>query len=458
MSARQASIRVGGHPVNQGTKDEAPKRPGGDYRPNPADRGGQPSQSELLPLGQKLGQVTRRPFFVPAIATIIVVLVLIASPTGSQTSMIAMGLFLLAALGWAMYKIIGKPAAWWAMPAVAGVVAYLVSSKLMGLFQGLYMSAGVAAVKEPGFAKMFYMLFRAALPEETIKAIPIVIGVYLAHKVLDRASAWWQFRVAEPLDGMFIGAASGLGFSFQETVFQYAPRAGLGGGETLFMRVLSELFGHVGWSAILGYFIGLAVLRPENRVKTIATGFAIAVLLHAAWNGLGGGIWMAANAVISTLLVLTLAAKAREISPNRDALAPSQIVAGFSQLNPLLRGAAPAAAAARAPAATPFMAEPLADADVLVIQLGASRMPATPGARVYESQTPGLHAAATDGIVAEVQTNPNDPSVLGIKNRSTAPWIVVSADGARRELAPGRTTRIVRGTRVELGDAVAEIK
>jgi hypothetical protein len=61
-------------------------------------------------------------------------------------------------------------------------------------------------------------------------------------------------------------------------------------------------------------------------------------------------------------------------------------------------------------------------------------------------------------VVAEVNANPNDPSVLGLKNVSDTVFHVTTADGQTRELVPGRSIRIESGMRLQIGDLIASVR
>ena len=60
--------------------------------------------------------------------------------------------------------------------------------------------------------------FGAGLAEELVKAIPIFI-LHYASKIFKKS----KLAVREPLDGILLGAASGLGFTLLETLGQYVP-------------------------------------------------------------------------------------------------------------------------------------------------------------------------------------------------------------------------------------------
>lgn len=102
-------------------------------------------------------------------------------------------------------------------------------------------------------------------------------------------------RLHSEIDGVILGAAAGAGFATLETAL-YALTAYLGGfqdgggvaavNQTLLLRGLLAIFGHVTWTAIVVGAIwrdrGQRTFRPTFGVLLA---FAIAVLLHALWDG-----------------------------------------------------------------------------------------------------------------------------------------------------------------------------
>jgi hypothetical protein len=98
------------------------------------------------------------------------------------------------------------------------------------------------------------------------------------------------------------------------------------------------------------------------------------------------------------------------------------------------------------------------DSSQRIVELGSARIPAAVGARLWERQAPGATASRGDGVVGEISANPNDPSVLGVKNLSQQTWAVTLADGTARELAPGRSIRIEAGMKLKIGDLLAVVR
>jgi len=444
------------------------------------------------------------------------------------------------------------------MPAVALFTALLVSSPVMGLLQSIFGIGGGSAGKTDtvivAFVKMF---FRAGLPEEVLKSIPVFIGAFIGWQLLGNRQLPGparQLAVLDPLDGILIGVASGFGFAFVETVFQYAPGTVVDSNQTvmgllavlqrigirvqlpqdtstiddifrlytilsskigveratfelqqiianrqgvglqlMIPRLLSDVFGHAAYAGIFGYFIGLASLKPVGRGKTVLIGLLVAARIHAMWDSMAGSAFM--YFLLSLLAFVGLAVvimKARSIAPDRSQLVASQIIDRFVGRSVPLRSPPvgtssglptpeqpPIAtqrreetfAAGVRPASLPSAAKyqpppaPLApsitwddDSNLRVIEVGTARVPASLGARLYERQVPGTRAPAGDGVIGVVSANPNDPSVLGLKNLTDAPWPLITASGQHRELLPGRSIKLEAGLEIRMGETVAHVR
>jgi hypothetical protein len=92
------------------------------------------------------------------------------------------------------------------------------------------------------------------------------------------------------------------------------------------------------------------------------------------------------------------------------------------------------------------------------LEVGGISIPLTVGVRLSEVQVTALKASAGDGIVATVAANPDDPKMLGLKNLSTEVWRIETVGRGARDLSPGRSIRIERGVRIQMGTAHAVIK
>ncbi len=369
-----------------------------------------------------------------------------------------------------------------------------------------------------------------------MKALPIFALVIAGSYMTPEVKA--KIGIEEPLDGILIGAASGGGFAVMETLLQYTPQnlvntwttivlafrgvtqntdAALDrmnfdqlrelitqgsnllntapGIKWLIIRSIDLSFGHMAYAGYFGYFIGLSVIKPEQRWKILLIGLVSASLPHALWDTVSSMDTVPLEAAIALLSYAVLAAavlKAREISPNRSILQPSVIFGATPSYSPAMAtapapvyatppayvppapSAPPAAYAAVAPSvpaarlglaadAPPAPARELppsaapAGSNGNRLRVGAKFLVIVPGLRLLEHQVPGLMAQSPGGPVAEVTRNPNDPSVLGLTNLSSSAWQVVSGNGARRQIEPGQTIKLAPGAKIDFGSTDGEV-
>jgi RsiW-degrading membrane proteinase PrsW (M82 family) len=126
--------------------------------------------------------------------------------------------------------------------------------------------------------------------EETVKLLAV------------RLYAYRDDRFDTVVDGAVYGAVAGLGFAFIENALfitrQVEGQAlgygldliGAGGGITA-VRALAGP-GHVIYSAVAGYYLGLAKFNPEHRGPLVIKGLLLAAGIHALYNstvGIGSG-------------------------------------------------------------------------------------------------------------------------------------------------------------------------
>lgn len=185
------------------------------------------------------------------------------------------------------------------------------------------------------FSSLFPKMFVAAgLCEELFKALPILFGALLAlayqRSPRPRPGLVRFFQIRGPLDGALMGVFVGAAFTFFETGFGYVPRvatqiyeitgnpaAGTGYGlMLLFPRVIGGIVGHSAYSAIFGYFIGLAVLRPRNALLLIPLGWVLASLLHGLWNSVDAlAGWLSyVVAILSAIFAVAVILKGRQLN------------------------------------------------------------------------------------------------------------------------------------------------
>jgi RsiW-degrading membrane proteinase PrsW (M82 family) len=469
----------------------------------------------------------------------------IASPDGkywldprgwiyTSNFLIMLAVFLTMVSLYFIYRMIGKNKSWYILLGSAGFTAYYlwlfhVDHYFVWMYEFFHLHlAGGEPDNSAPFIQLFIQHFLGTgFFEEIVKALPIfalvIAGSYMTPEMKSKIG------VEEPLDGILIGAASGGGFAVMETLLQYVPQdlvnrwttialafRGITGRQateaalaamnfdqlraliqlgsnvlgtapgikSLIIRSIDESFGHMAYAGYFGYFIGLSVIKPEQRWKILMIGLVSASIPHALWDTVLSMDTVPLEAAIALLSYAVLAAavlKAREISPNRSILQPSVIFGGSRTLAPAVVSApapayAPAVAAAPpvayrpAPVSAPAPARVGLSADTAPpppaagpvgnngnrLRVGAKFLVIVPGLRLLEHQVPGLLAQSPGGPVAEVTRNPNDPSILGLTNLSSSAWEAVS-NGTRRQIGPGQTVKLAPGAKIDFGSTDGEV-
>lgn len=92
------------------------------------------------------------------------------------------------------------------------------------------------------------------------------------------------------------------------------------------------------------------------------------------------------------------------------------------------------------------------------LQIKRRAIPLTDGTHLTANEIPGLESQRADGVVAEVSHNPQDPTVLGLKNCSYRHWMATLASGEQRQIDSGRSIKLAVGTKINFGSVEGEIK
>jgi len=110
----------------------------------------------------------------------------------------------------------------------------------------------------------------------------------------------------------------------------------------------------------------------------------------------------------------------------------------------------PVSSPARTPAA-PTEAATSPPRNNLYLRIQSKQFEMKVGTKLRAIEIPGLETSSSDQVVAEVVSNPNDPSVLGLKNHSTRAWELINPDGKSSLVDPGRSARLAEGARLRFG-------
>jgi RsiW-degrading membrane proteinase PrsW (M82 family) len=448
-------------------------RPGGPYRTKDPET---PTKSQLIPLSTQWKQLFTKAHLIPFV---ILFLALFLLPNPALWI-----LFFLLAAGayYLIYRLCGKTKPSW-LPLVPAAMTAVLVYWFLGAFNsvfGIFLGGNGMPAQQYwpslSFSTLFYdIFFFVGLKEELIKAVPVLLIALLAPKI--RASFARPLEIHEPLDGILIATGSALGFTMVETMMQYVPNAMTSGGfsaglNLLFVRVGADPAGHIAYSGYFGYFIGLAMMMPKNRWKTIAIGWLCAGTLHALWDSLTvvSAPLLLGVGIVSYAFLGAAILKARQISPSRGQNFATQLYRGGEAPPPQSFQPAAYAPAVQAPAAPAFQpaayAPPTTAAPTfttapathaLTFFVAGQRLLLTPGRRLTQAEMPGLQASAGDGVVAEVTRHPTDPNLLGLRNLSSASWMASTPAGETREIPSGKTIRLAPGTSVQFASIRGEI-
>jgi RsiW-degrading membrane proteinase PrsW (M82 family) len=296
------------------------------------------SFTQLFPIISTGKDLTSKAYLLPGILTVVFVVLMFATVGNPQANRAIVGTYIAFAAYYFIYQLCGKSKPWWVLLS-AGLVTTLIlykGSPILSLFIVVFrviLPGNLPSEQESiTFTELLIrMFFGAGLMEELIKALPI-IGAYLIGRKLPSP---WRERIGvwEPLDGILLGTASAVGFTLLETLGQYVPDitlriaqesgavAGeLAGSQLLIPRILGSVAGHMAYSGYLGYFIGLAVLKPRKSLQILLVGYFSASFLHALWNVTGeiNGLLLVVVGVLSYAFLMAAILKARALSPTRE--------------------------------------------------------------------------------------------------------------------------------------------
>ncbi len=295
------------------------------------------SFTQLFPIISTGKDLTSKAYLVPGILTVVFVVLMFATVGRPQDNQVIVATYIAFAAYYFVYQLCGKQKPWWVLMAAALSTTLILISPVLDLF--IFVFRGILPGNLPSpqesitFTELLVrMFFGAGLMEELLKALP-VIGAYFIGSGLP--SPWRErIGVLEPLDGILLGTASAVGFTLLETLGQYVPditqnvtaQVGIGaagqlaGLQLLIPRILGSVAGHMAYSGYLGYFIGLAVLKPSRSWQILSIGYLSASALHALWNATGSinALLLVVVGVLSYAFLMAAILKARALSPTRS--------------------------------------------------------------------------------------------------------------------------------------------
>lgn len=155
-----------------------------------------------------------------------------------------------------------------------------IASVVIALGVDLLLTIALGPSRDP-LASAMASVVQAPIVEEIAKGLGILLLLSIGRRYFDG-----------PVDGVVYGAMIGAGFAFTENILYFAESLISGGFAqvtvTFVLRGILSPFAHVMFTAATGFAVGLAVRRGARGGAVFgpwAGGLAVAILLHALWNG-----------------------------------------------------------------------------------------------------------------------------------------------------------------------------
>lgn len=125
----------------------------------------------------------------------------------------------------------------------------------------------------PGGTVFFTAFFNAGIPEEFCKWALFMLVI------------WRNRNFDEFFDGIVYACFIGLGFACIENIMYVSGSETFGAAlATGVMRALLSVPGHFLFAVIMGYFLGLAKFRPEQRQKYLILSYICPMLAHGLFD------------------------------------------------------------------------------------------------------------------------------------------------------------------------------
>ena len=260
--------------------------PGGQFRNRAGSDSATPS--ELFPVLSKRKDLVSKGLLIPVGIAFLFGIILTATADRPEIFRNILGVGIGLGCFYVLYSLGGKKRSWWVFGFATICTMVILLSPLIEVFffvfYGLIGTPQGEALNQLSFGRQVIgRFFSTGMMEEFLKIIPVLIVWKLTARM--KSPLREKAGVTEPLDGILIGAASALGFVFVETLTQYAPNAVLGvagniakqipqlppdlyvlagdvfGLQSVILRILPELSGHMAYSGYFGYFVGLAAMK-----------------------------------------------------------------------------------------------------------------------------------------------------------------------------------------------------
>lgn len=271
-----------------------------------------------------LKEVTDQPFFLPAICTVLTAIFLFWAP-GFTIYTTGLGIYLSLMMLFFVRSVSGLDVPFWLLGGSTIVLIILMNIEIPWILLSLiFKNPALLDFKESDiFLQRFIGQFiTVGLLEELFKAIPVFLFIGFKNKFyhLNLPGIYNNGKIS-PVLLVLIGASSAVGFIIVETLGQYVPNASAISGEVvglalLIPRFISGIAGHVGFTGIFSYYIGLAYYYKNFNPMLLIIGWVLASMLHGLWNSSQHSIIISSSVAITTFTIfMTYLIKAKKSFP-----------------------------------------------------------------------------------------------------------------------------------------------
>lgn len=180
--------------------------------------------------------------------------------------------------------------------AIGAVLFAVVGSSIVGagITGALALAGSIAGIDPQALVDASGPVVVAPMCEEPAKAVFLVYVI-------------WNRHFDNMTDGFVYGAAAGLGFGMTENLLYFVSASGdvVSWGQTVVIRTLYSAVMHATASSVVGACLGFARFRGfPALVGGGAVGLAVAMGIHALWNGLIAlGEWSGVNTFSLNLML-----------------------------------------------------------------------------------------------------------------------------------------------------------
>jgi RsiW-degrading membrane proteinase PrsW (M82 family) len=153
--------------------------------------------------------------------------------------------------------------------------------------------------------------------EELFKLIPLYLVYFMRKRLLPLKIQGLAEKGMTPGLAMLIASSSAIGFIIVETMFDYVPEfesmiGDFSGLILLIPRFISGLAGHIAFSGLFAYYVGLSLYYQKRFGYFFIIGWFMSSLFHGLWNSVNIYIFSILVALSTFMYFISLVVKSQK--------------------------------------------------------------------------------------------------------------------------------------------------